>query len=57
MKNTSVFEPERSPRISETTKNPEARNEEKTTNSIEGIGYEFLNALTQQMLSGIILIL
>ncbi len=56
MKNTSVFEPKRSPGISETTKNPEARNQEKATNSIEGIGYEFLNTVTPQLLFGIELI-
>ncbi len=45
-KNASAFETERSPGLSEATKNPEARNEEKATNCIEGIGHGLLNAET-----------
>jgi len=52
VKNATAFEPERSPGISEKIKNPEARNEEKATNSIEGIGYSLLNAETSKILSG-----
>jgi len=52
MKNATAFDPERNPGISEATKNPEARNEEKATNSIEGIGHGLLNAETQKLLSG-----
>jgi len=51
MKNATAFDPERNPGISEATKNPEARNEEKATNSIEGIGHGLLNEETSKLLS------
>jgi len=38
--------------LAKQTKYPEARNEEKATNSIEGIGYGLLNAEPPKLLSG-----
>jgi len=52
VKNVTAFEPERSPGIGEANKNPEARNEETATNSIEGIGHGLLYGETLKLLSG-----
>ena len=52
MKNATAFDPERNPGISEANKNPEARNEEKATNSIDGIRHGLLIAETPKLLSG-----
>ena len=50
--NASAFDPERSPGVSEATKNPEARNNEKAENSIKGIGHGLVYKEIPKLISG-----